>query len=72
MIFLAVGINPVSSPMSGTSAFPFGCELSIGRWIGLLSSKRSESLSIRTGSTTAGAIVQWLRMCCSTPGVELT
>ena len=70
MICLAMRIDPVSRPMSGTSAFFFGCVLSSGMWIGLLSMIFSVSCSIITGSTTAGAIVEWLSTCSSTPGVS--
>ena len=70
MTCLAMRTDPVSRPISGTSALPSGCELSRLRWMGLCGSMTSVSCSIRTGSTTAGAIVEWLSTCCSTPGVS--
>ena len=69
---LAMRTDPVSIPMSGTIALPSGCELSRLRWIGLFGSRISVSRSMSTGSTTAGAMVEWLSTCCSTPGVSTT
>ena len=56
----AVATEPVSSPISGTSARFSGCVLRSGIRIGLLSMQTSVSLRISAGSTTAGAIVAWL------------
>ena len=68
--YLAIRIEPVSSPISGTSALPSGCELSRLRWIGIFGSRIFISYSTITGSTTAEAIVEWLSTCCSRPGLS--
>jgi hypothetical protein len=68
MICLAIRTDPVSKPVSGDNTSFRGWVLTRGKWTGLLSNNRFDNSRMRTGSTTAGAIVQWLRTCCSTPG----
>ena len=69
MICLATRIDPVSSPISGTSARFSGCVLKSGILMGLLSMQISVSFLMSRGSTTLGAIVAWLSTWWSTPGV---
>ena len=72
MICFAMRTDPVSRPMSGTSARCFGMRAQERQLDRALGSSMSDSFSISTGSTTDGAIVAWLSTCCSTPGVLTT
>src|SRR6185436_5835634 len=60
MICFAMRTEPVSRPINGASAFFCGWLLRYGKWIGLFGSSRSESCLMSSGSTTAGAMVQWI------------